>query len=172
MNPQRPPNFADIADAATKGAFRGGHPEVALWLEPGTKFFKWTQSITNSRGVSPWWQFLEARRLATGAVVPGVRELQARAARMEVHDRDFNRARLAVTLQWNKMSRSPAIALTRGAWGFVGKASGQLRDANDPDVYWIGGEYQVWIPGLVANDVKQISILPYLAPNTPFGRSA
>ena len=110
--------------------------------------------------------------MPTGADVPGVRELQARAARMGVHDRDFNRSRLAVTEQWNKMTRSPAIELLRGAWGYVGKASGQLKNTSDPDVSWIGGEYQVWIPGLVASDVKQISILPYLAPNTPFGRSA
>jgi len=169
MEPPRPPEFASVADTNTKNAFLGGHPEVVLWLTPGTKLFKWTKSITTPRGISPWWQFLEARRLATGASIPGVRELQTYASRLGVHDRDFNRTRLAVTEQWNKMTLAVAIELVRGAWGYVGKASGQHKNENDAGVYFIGGEYQVWVPGLLANDIRQISILPFLAPNSSFG---
>lgn len=169
MDPQRPPDFVTIADNDTRNAFLKGHPEVVQWLEPCTKLFKWTKSITNARGVSPWWQFLEARRLSTGANVPGVRELQTYASRLGVHDRDYNRTRLAVTEQWNKMTQAVAIELLRGAWGYIGKASGQRKDINDASVFFIGGEYQVWIPGLVANDIKRISIMPYLNPNSPFG---
>jgi hypothetical protein len=172
MESQRPPNFADIADPSTKQAFLRGSPEAVLWLTTGTKLFKWTQSITGSRGVSPWWQFLEQRRLPSGADVPGLREMQIRAARLGAHDRDFTRSRLAVTEQWNKLTRCPAIELLRGAWGFVGKAAGQRKDLSDPQVFFIGGDYQIWIPGLTATDIKQISILPYLAPNTTFGRPA
>jgi hypothetical protein len=169
MNPPRPPDFVTIADNDTRNAFLTGRPEVVQWLEPDTKLFKWTKSITNPRGISPWWQFLEARRLATGANVPGVRELQTYASRLGVHDRDYNRTRLAVTEQWNKMTQAVASELLRGAWGYVGKASGQRKDANDAGVFFIGGEYQVWIPGLVANDIKRISIMPYLSPNSAFG---
>jgi len=168
-HPPRPPDFVTIADSDTRNAFLTGRPEVVLWLEPSTKLFKWTKSITNPRGISPWWQFLEARRLATGANVPGVRELQTYASRLGVHNRDYNRTRLAVTEQWNKMTQAVAIELLRGAWGYVGKASGQRKDANDAGVFFIGGEYQVWIPGLVANDIKRISIMPYLSPNSAFG---
>jgi hypothetical protein len=106
MDSQRAPDFVTIADNDTRNAFLTGHPEVVQWLGPGTKLFKWTKSITNPRGISPWWQFLEARRLATGANVPGVRDLQTYASRLGVHDRDYNRTRLAVTEQWNKMTRS------------------------------------------------------------------
>jgi len=102
-------------------------------------------------------------------MVPGIRELQTYASRLNVHDRDYNRARLAVTEQWNKMTNAVAIELLRGFWGYVGKASGQRKDESDPGVYLLGGEYQVWMPGLVANDLKQISIVPYLTPNAPFG---
>jgi hypothetical protein len=164
-----PPDFSTIADANTKGAFLGGHPEVVEWLPPGTKLFKWTQSITNQKGISPWWQFLEARRLANGATAPGVRELQEYAARLGVHDRDYARVRAAVTEQWNKMTNAVAIELANGAWGYIGKASGQLQDNLVPGVFLIGGEYQVWIPGLTANDIRRISLLPYLQPNAPFG---
>jgi len=169
MEPPRPPDFASIADFSTKNAFLGGRPEEVLWLAPGTKLFKWTKSITNPRGISPWWQFLEARRLATGANVPGVRELQTYANRLGVHDRDYNRTRLAVTQQWNPMTNAVAIELVRGGWGYVGKASGQRKDETDATVYLIGGEYQVWLPGLVANDIREISIAPYLAPKVAFG---
>src|SRR5207237_5062483 len=116
------------------------------------------------KGVSPGWQFLESRRLARGATIPGVRELQEYAARLGVHDRDYVRARAAVTKQWNKMTNAVSIELVTGAWGYIGKASGQLQDEGVPGVYLIGGEYQVWVPGLVANDIRQISLLPYLQP--------
>jgi hypothetical protein len=52
MNPRRPPDFATIADANTKGAFVRGHPEVVQWLGPGTRLFKWTQSITTPKGIT------------------------------------------------------------------------------------------------------------------------
>lgn len=121
------------------------------------------------RGISPWWQFLESRRLTTGGNVPGIRELQMYATRLGVHDRDYNRARLAVTEQWNKMTQAVAIELVQSKWAYVGKASGQRKDESDAGVYLIGGEYQVWIPGLVATDIRQISIAPYLTPKSAFG---
>ena len=124
MNSTRPPDFATIADNDTRKAFVTGRPEVVQWLEPGTKLFKWTQSITNPRGISPWWQFLETRRLGTGSMVPGVGELQGYASRLGVHDRDYNRTRLAVTEQWNKMTQAVAIEILKGTWGYIGKASG------------------------------------------------
>lgn len=169
MNPQTPPEFDKIADPGTKNAFLRGHPEEVVWLTPGSKLFKWTRSIVTSRGISPWWQILLSRRLAAGSVVPGIRELQIYASRLNAHDRDYNRARLAVTEQWNRMTNAVAIELLRGCWGYLGKAAGQRKDQNDPSVYFVGGEYQIWVPGLVANDIRQISIAPYLTPNAPFG---
>jgi hypothetical protein len=67
------------------------------------------------------------------------------------------------------MTNAVAIRLVKGAWGYIGKAAGQLKDKDDPRVYLIGGEYQVWVPGLMANDITRTSILPYLKPNAPFG---
>ncbi len=142
---------------------------MVLWLDPQTKLAKWTKNIFTPKGVSPWWQFLKSRRLATGSVCPGILEMHAYARRLSVPERDFARVRLAVTEQWNKMTKLVAIELARGTWGYVGKAAGQLRNQDDPDVFFIGGEYQLWIPGLTAHDIRQISILPYLTPNTSFG---
>ena len=166
-----PPDFNAIADQSVKSAFLNGHPEMVLWLTPGTRLFKWTKSVATRHGISPWWQFVDSTRLATGSAVPGIQELQMRAGRLGAANRDFARMRLAVTEQWNKMTELVAIALQKGAWGYVGKAAGQLKDQNDPKVFFIGGEYQVWIPGLTANDIRRISILPFLQPNTPFRKT-
>jgi hypothetical protein len=166
--PSPPPDFATTADADTKRAFVSGHPEVVAWLGPGTKLFKWTQSITTPRGISPWWQFLESRRLTTGAVCPGIQDFQEYAARLGVHDRDYARVRAAVTEEWNKMTNPVAIELVNGEWGYIGKAAGQLKTKADPKILFIGGEYQVWVPGLVANNIRRIALLPYLKPNSPF----
>jgi hypothetical protein len=56
MNLSRPPDFVTLADNDARNAFLTGRPEVVQWLEHGTKLFKWTKSITNARGISPWWQ--------------------------------------------------------------------------------------------------------------------
>ena len=72
-----------------KHAFIGRGPEIVAWLGPGTKFFKWTQSIATPRGISPWWQFLQSRRLGNGALCPGIQEFQEYASRLGVHDRDY-----------------------------------------------------------------------------------
>jgi len=169
MPPTRPPDFAAIANSETQSAFVGGHPETVEWLDPGTKLFKWTQSIATPRGISPWWQFLESRRLSHSAICPGVRELQEYAARLGVHDRDYARTRAAVTEQWNRMTNAVAVELITGAWGYIGKAAGQLKNNTIGNVFLIGGEYQVWVPNLTANDIRRISLLPYLKPNAPFG---
>lgn len=165
MDTQHPPDFANIADASTKGAFIQGRPDVVQWLGPRTKLFKWTKSITNPRGITPWWQFVEQQHLANGARCPSIGDLQEYATRLGVHDRDYARTRVAVTEQWNKMTNLVAIELTRGKWGYIGRASGQRKEEDDPAVYLIGGEFQVWVPGLTSVDMRRIAILPYLTPN-------
>jgi hypothetical protein len=163
MEQQRPPDFATIADTAARFAFLRGYPETVEWLGPGTKLFKWSQSLTTSRGISPWWQFVLPRRLATGSHCPGIRDLQTYARRLGIHDRDYARTRVAVTRQWNNMKNLIAIELLAGAWGFIGKASGQLLDEKVEGIYLIGGEFQVWVPGLIRSSIRRIWILPYLS---------
>jgi len=43
-----------------------------------------------------------------------------------------------------------------------------LKNKADPKILFIGGEYHVLIPGLLAKDIRRISLLPYLKPNSPF----
>ena len=169
MSPPRPPDFASITDADTKAAFISCRPEVVRWLAPGTKLFKWTKTLFNPKGISPWWQFLEATRLTTGNTCPGIREMQEYASRLGIHDRDYSRTRFAVTKNWNEMTNAVAIELVKGAWGYIGKAAGQRVHNDDPGVFFVGGEYQVWVPGLLATEIRQIPLLPYQNPKAKFG---
>ena len=62
------------------------------------------------------------------------------------------------------MNKPLFAELTQPAWGWIGKASGQLLDATDPQVFLIGGNYQLWLPNLTVQYIKQIAALPYLRP--------
>jgi hypothetical protein len=64
---------------------------VVRWLRPGTRLFKMDAVNYHPKGVSPWWQFVESQRPATGTTVPGIRKLQDYAARAGVPDRDYSR---------------------------------------------------------------------------------
>jgi len=158
-----PPNFNSVADARVKQAFVGP-PETTEWIQPGTKLYKWTKSIFSSTGISPWWLFLEPRVLASGKRCPGLRERQQYANRLGLSDRNYHQVRAGVTKQWNPMTRPIAIMVMNGAWGYIGKAAGQLEDNTIPGVFLIAGEYQVWIPGLKTADICQISVVPYMLP--------
>jgi hypothetical protein len=160
MNRQQPPDFDSVADANARRAFLGA--PAAEWLQPGTRLYKWTKSIFGARGVTPWWFFLESRVLTNGVRCPGLRERQKYANRLNVSDRDYHRVRGAVTKQFNTMATPICISLTTGAWGYSGKAAGQIEDQDIPRVFLIGGDYQLWIPNLEIADFILISISPYV----------
>jgi hypothetical protein len=46
------------------------------------------------------------------------------------------------------------LTFVTDALGYMGKASGQLQDNVVTGVFLIGGESQVWVPGLVASDIR------------------
>ena len=163
MITDRPPEFNQIADAQVKRAFLGKGPDCVILLPPGTKLYKWSKSMLGRNGISPWWLLLESRMLPNGKRFDGLKERQEYAKRLSVSDKDFHRVRAGVTRQWNPMTRPIAIQLDNPAWAYVGKAAGQLEDNDMADVYFIAGDYQLWIPGLKAVDVRQISIVPYLS---------
>ena len=117
-----------------------------------------------SRPGGPWWTLVNPLTLADGTVIPGLQNLHEWGARLGVHERDYARVRSAVTKQWNNMRRPLFLELIQSLCAWIGKASGQLEDENEPNVFLIGGNYQVWLPNLTMRYVKQVSALPYLQP--------
>ena len=75
---------------------------------------------------------------------------------------EFARSRNAVTEQWNDMGSLMKAEFKKPVWGFAGRTSGQ-RKFNDPDhpaeqfnVVFIGGDFQLCIPNLTPDWIKKL----------------
>ena len=157
--------FDSIASAEVKAAFKTGSPVFKELLRAGTKLFKWTQyPLVGPRGITPWWSLLNDTTLRNGVTVPGFATLQKRMGGGFDKARDYARARNAVTMQWNHLSKPLVIELLQDVFAFIGITAHQRRDQNDPKIFFIGGDYQVWLPGLTIHYVRQVSALPYIRP--------
>ncbi len=157
--------FATIASNSVKSAFKAGSPVFKERLRAGTKLFKWTQyQLVGPKGITPWWSLLNDTTLQNGMMVPGFDTIQKRIGGGFQNARDYARARNAVTLQWNQLTKPLVVELTQDVYAFVGVTAHQRRDADDDKVFFIGGDYQVWLPGLTIQHVRQISALPYVRP--------
>lgn len=157
-------DFTTLANLDVRKAFLAG-PESKELLRAHTKLYKWTQHpLIGPHGITAWWSLVDSLKLKTGTTVPGLESLHEWGSNLGVHEREYARVRSAVTQQWNTMSKPLFIELTQPVWAWIGKVSGQKKDKNDPKVFFIGGNYQVWLPNLTAQHVKQIAALPYLQP--------
>ena|SRR5579872_5736765 len=153
----------DDADATVKRAFIRRPERVCL--RPPDRLYKWTDRtlITDGR-ISPWWSFVNTRRLPSGALADGFRVSEERARRLGRTHREFARARAAVSAQFNNaMTDLLLVELTQPVWAFAGAASGQRefsqKEIELQHVYFIGGAHQVWVPNLTARHLRQIATL-------------
>lgn len=159
--------FATIASNDVKAAFKNGAPVYKELLRAGAKLYKWTQyQLVGPKGITPWWSLLNDTTLQNGVTVPGFDTVQKRIGGGFQNARDYARARNAVTLQWNQLTKPLVVELTQDVYAFIGITAHQRRDKDDPQVFLIGGDYQVWLPGLTIHHVRQISALPYMRPTS------
>jgi hypothetical protein len=100
-------------------------PEEVL-LKPPVRLYKWTnRPLLGAHGVSPWWSFVEARRLPSGATVDGFRVAEERARRLGKTHREFARSRAAISDQFgNTMTHLLVVQLTTEAWAFADMSAG------------------------------------------------
>lgn len=158
-------DFASISTLDDRRAFLAGRPESKELLNTETKLYKWTQHpLIGRRGITPWWSLVDSLKLKTGTTVPSLEKIHEWCSNIGVHEREYARALSAVTEQWNTMSKPLFIELIQPVWAWIGKVSGQKKDQNDAKIFFIGGNYQVWLPNLTAQHLKQIAALPYLQP--------
>ncbi|MCU0227637.1 MAG: hypothetical protein MUF01_08345 [Bryobacterales bacterium] len=158
-------SFDTLANPGVKAAFKAGSPVFKVRLAAGGKLFKWTQyQLVGPRGITPWWSLLNDTTLPNGTVVPGFAAIQQRIGGGFENARDYARARNAVTLQWNQLTKPLVVALSQDVFAFVGITAHQRRDQDDDKIFFIGGDYQVWLPGLTVHHVRQVSALPYIRP--------
>ena len=165
-------DFVSIATSDDRKAFLNKQPESKELLKAGTKLYKWTQySLVGPRGITPWWSVVDSLTLKTGSTLPSLQKVHEWDSNLAVHEREYARARSAVTIDWNSMSKPLFIELIQPVWAWIGKASGQKMYEDDPkkvnetkenNVFFIGGNWQVWLPNLTIQHVRQIAASPYL----------
>jgi hypothetical protein len=65
----------------------------------------------------------------------------------------MSRARLAVTMEFSEMNSIVKAELKTPAWAFAGLCRHQRVSKSDPDVVFIGGDFQLVIPGLTSDNI-------------------
>lgn len=141
-----------------RAAFIGGRATRRL-VPVGTKLYKFTAGpLVGPVGrVSPWWSSVDP--LEAGD--PGLAGTLERARRLAARPDDYARARAAVTRQWNALDGLLEVLLLESVYGFAGRCSAQRVDATAaPNVVYIGGAYQLYIPNLTARQVMPIARTP------------
>lgn len=138
-------------------AFIRGFAEPKLF-PAGYRLYKYTSYglFSPSGGVTSWW-------FSVDPVVPGdtgLAGLRQSADNLGVASNQYARARAAVDQGWGNGMRGVLIArLLVPAWGLVGRCSAQNVDSKDAslsNVVYIGGAYQLYIPGLSAASIAQV----------------
>jgi hypothetical protein len=145
---------------ADQGAFIGTPEKRAL--PAGFRLYKFTQYAAHRTAfdgaVTPWWSSVDP----LDASDPGLAGTLERAERVGSSPNEFARARAAVTLEWNAMTNLERVRLISPVWAFVGRCRTQrLSVSTDertgamlaPNVYLIGGAWQLFIPNLSWVDI-------------------
>jgi hypothetical protein len=126
---------------------------------------------------TPWWfsyDEMTGQDPALGVVrLKGIAEVVARSRATKSDLRAFLRARGAVCLDWNVMTHLLIVQLRRPVVGLVGGCSGQplyddvtraerdgLSVQDVENVRFIGGEQQLYLPGLLPSDLRVIAFGP------------
>jgi hypothetical protein len=141
-----------------KGAFLGV-PEKLL-LRQGERLYKYTdQTSLPPEKITPWWSFVESRRLRSGLQADGLLRTKELAGRLDRSHRDYQQVRAAISERFNNSMRNLIFAELRvPVWAFAGRASGQpeFKSAALSNVFLIGGAAQVWIPNLTIAQIHQV----------------
>ena len=155
-----------------RAAFRRSQPEPRT-IPPGTRIFRCTGSPElgfdlkvhgGEECFGPWWGYAQSpeasdtglmRTLAT--LVPILAGTDVGTSSLHGPAQEFIRARLAVSKHWNDMTHLHVVRLRRPKEAFYGQAAGQRIDdvEGNANVYFIGGAYQLFVPGLGMADLTR-----------------
>jgi len=150
-------DFAREASDQDQRAFLA--PPKRILLRDKTQIYRWADFREGKDGkVSPWWSFVESKRLPDGEVFDGFRVREERARRIGKTHREYARARLALSEKFkNNMTFLFLARLKVSVWGFYGKVKAQpeFQAEAAKHILFIGGSYQLWIPKLTYSDHLQ-----------------
>jgi hypothetical protein len=145
-------------------------PPRRIQIPDGTQIYRWCDHrLSPDHRVSPWWSFVESKRLSNDESFDGFRVREERARRIGKTHREYARARLALAERFeNNMTLVVLARLKIAVWGFLGKVGAQQefdyekrKDQTLKNVFFIGGSYQLWIPNLkYPEHLRDESVLP------------
>jgi hypothetical protein len=149
-------------------SFRMAPAPEHVELPKNTRLYKWTsyplirwetENNVKRATITQYWSSKDGLTTPTGKVVPTFEEMRKRYRNSNGGvgaPRDWARARSAVTNEWNPMDAILFVQLDQLVWGFVGIAASQNVQGNDGRSSWIGGDWQIVIPGLTERHCHRI----------------
>lgn len=158
--------WADVPIADQQSFTRSPAPKLQR-LTAGTELYKLTEfpllGAPNSR-ITAYWSGVKPLHPND----PGLAGTLMRVSRTvgggtpKSHLQDFSRARAAVSRHWNAMDKVLRVRLTQSAWGWIGRVGAQRIDDQpaNPNVVFIGGAWQVFLPNLTPAHLVQVSLKP------------
>ena len=145
----------DPAESAkVKQAFVDGKAEKKL-LNSGMKLYKFNtkgRSLIYQGAASPWWFPTKP----FGDFDVGLDMVLKFAKANGVSSTEYARLIAAVTEEWNKMDVIMNVELTTNVYGFWGQCTMQAKKSGS-QVNLTGRAYQLYIPGLTDQHIKEVS---------------
>ena len=158
--------FSALSDEQ-QGSFLPSPVPVLVRFETGKCVYKWTEfPLVNPRKgtISEYWFPWESIKIGLQEI-GGFKEFRIRHRNVGGgvgRPQEAARSLAAVTEQWNGMGSILKAQFLKPVWGFLGRTRWQ-RKFKDPEhpvelenVFFIGGAYQVVIPRLSSEWIKQV----------------
>jgi hypothetical protein len=159
--------FEELCDEFQESFLLNPMPSL-IQLPAGFQVYKWAgtsridkasghrvrNTIFGKTGVStPYWSPWAAMPKHRA---PGFKEIRTRYRNLNGgvgRFQEMARARLAVTNEFSEMNSIVKAELKTPAWAFAGLCRHQRVNEKEPDVVFIGGDFQLVIPGLTADNI-------------------
>lgn len=142
-------------NAKVNQAFLDGKAEKKL-LNSGMKLYKFNtkgRTLIYNGAASPWWFPTDA----FGDFDVGLEGVLKFAAANGVSSTEYARLIAAVTEEWNAMDVIMEAQLKTNVYGFWGQCTMQSKKSGSK-VNLTGRAYQLYIPGLTAEHIKELGI--------------
>ncbi len=126
-------------------------------LKAGLQLYKFNtkgRTLIFNGGASPWWFPVEP----LGDFDVGLDNVLKFASTVGVSSTEYARLIAAVTEEWNAMDVIMKIELKTNVYGFFGQCTMQAKRSGSK-VNLTGRAWQLYIPGLTAEHVREVSVI-------------
>ncbi|MCZ2156613.1 MAG: hypothetical protein LC114_22370 [Bryobacterales bacterium] len=148
--------YADVATNLSNSVFLGGAPEAKELLPNGARLFRFSRIVQPSI-TCEWWMHFDDFVLQDRRVIPGFGSfLHQSGCRIDNNGRFIPANDLKLTCA-APGSRMMLVRLNTPVYAFMGASTVQRPDPAEPGLALHGGEFRVWIPGILARNMNLLS---------------